>query len=161
LSRHGTCSRDPPSPPPTRSRLRAWCAHGRLQSAPDDTADTSQRTIRAFLKSRTSYDVLPISYRLIVLDTALLVKKSLNILNQNGKRAHMCRPPIANVACRHRLCAAVGLQVIHLCRSAYNLRLHQRHPVLLAESRRSGPGRPVPPEQPSRFVAALLSGDCG
>jgi 5'-AMP-activated protein kinase regulatory gamma subunit len=28
--------------------------------------------------------VLPISYRLIVLDTALLVKKSLNILNQNG-----------------------------------------------------------------------------
>jgi 5'-AMP-activated protein kinase regulatory gamma subunit len=42
------------------------------------------RTIRAFLKARTSYDVLPISYRLIVLDTALLVKKSLNILNQNG-----------------------------------------------------------------------------
>jgi hypothetical protein len=46
-----------------------------------------QRTIRAFLKSRTSYDVLPISYRLIVLDTALLVKKSLNILNQNGEKA--------------------------------------------------------------------------
>lgn len=42
------------------------------------------RIIRAFLKARTSYDVLPISYRLIVLDTALLVKKSLNILNQNG-----------------------------------------------------------------------------
>ncbi|CAO2651975.1 Nn.00g002580.m01.CDS01 [Neocucurbitaria sp. VM-36] len=42
------------------------------------------KTIRAFLKARTSYDVLPISYRLIVLDTALLVKKSLNILNQNG-----------------------------------------------------------------------------
>lgn len=44
-----------------------------------------QRTIRAFLKARTSYDVLPISYRLIVFDTALLVKKSLNILNQNGE----------------------------------------------------------------------------
>jgi len=43
-------------------------------------------TIRAFLKARTSYDVLPISYRLIVFDTALLVKKSLNILNQNGAR---------------------------------------------------------------------------
>ncbi|EDU42982.1 nuclear protein SNF4 [Pyrenophora tritici-repentis Pt-1C-BFP] len=41
------------------------------------------KTIRAFLKARTSYDVLPISYRLIVFDTALLVKKSLNILNQN------------------------------------------------------------------------------
>jgi 5'-AMP-activated protein kinase regulatory gamma subunit len=50
-------------------------------------AQESQRTIRAFLKARTSYDVLPISYRLIVLDTALLVKKSLNILNQNGKRS--------------------------------------------------------------------------
>ncbi|KAF2250869.1 nuclear protein SNF4 [Trematosphaeria pertusa] len=42
------------------------------------------RTIRAFLKVRTSYDVLPLSYRLIVFDTSLLVKKSLNILIQNG-----------------------------------------------------------------------------
>lgn len=36
---------------------------------------------------RTSYDVLPLSFRLIVLDTALLVKKSLNILIQNGEEA--------------------------------------------------------------------------
>lgn len=43
-----------------------------------------QRAIREFLKARTSYDVLPLSYRLIVFDTALLVKKSLNILIQNG-----------------------------------------------------------------------------
>jgi CBS domain-containing protein len=42
------------------------------------------RTIRAFLKVRTSYDVLPLSFRLIVFDTSLLVKKSLNILIQNG-----------------------------------------------------------------------------
>lgn len=42
------------------------------------------RAIRAFLKVRTTYDVLPLSYRLIVLDTALLVKKSLNILIQCG-----------------------------------------------------------------------------
>ncbi|CAN6653954.1 5'-AMP-activated protein kinase subunit gamma [Trichomonascus vanleenenianus] len=40
--------------------------------------------IREFLKSKTSYDVLPVSFRLIVLDTALLVKKSLTILLQNG-----------------------------------------------------------------------------
>jgi hypothetical protein len=134
--------------------LRAWCAHGRLQSAPDDTADTRQRTIRAFLKSRTSYDVLPISYRLIVLDTALLVKKSLNILNQNGKRAISATPPIADVINRHRLCAAVGLQVVHVRRPADDVRLHQRHPVLLAEPRRPTEGRPVSPEQPSRLVAA-------
>ncbi|KAK3700806.1 AMP-activated serine/threonine-protein kinase regulatory subunit [Vermiconidia calcicola] len=42
------------------------------------------RAIRAFLNVRTSYDVLPLSYRLIVFDTALLVKKSLNILIQCG-----------------------------------------------------------------------------
>ena len=36
---------------------------------------------------RTSYDVLPLSFRLIVFDTTLLVKKSLNILLQNGKQA--------------------------------------------------------------------------
>ncbi|KAF2029237.1 CBS-domain-containing protein [Setomelanomma holmii] len=54
------------------------------RSALDKEQIEGLRTIRAFLKARTSYDVLPISYRLIVLDTALLVKKSLNILNQNG-----------------------------------------------------------------------------
>lgn len=42
------------------------------------------QAIRLFLKSKTSYDVLPVSYRLIVLDTSLLVKKSLNILLQNN-----------------------------------------------------------------------------
>ncbi|KAL8763683.1 MAG: hypothetical protein Q9184_000578 [Pyrenodesmia sp. 2 TL-2023] len=42
------------------------------------------RRIRDFLKARTSYDVLPLSFRLIVFDTSLLVKKSLSILIQNG-----------------------------------------------------------------------------
>lgn len=42
------------------------------------------RSIRDFLKKRTSYDVLPLSFRLIILNTDLLVKKSLNILLQNG-----------------------------------------------------------------------------
>lgn len=41
-------------------------------------------SIRTFLNSKTSYDVLPVSYRLIVLDTSLLVKKSLNVLLQNN-----------------------------------------------------------------------------
>jgi hypothetical protein len=44
----------------------------------------SQRAIRNFLKVRTSYDVLPLSFRLIVFDTSLSVKESLNILIQNG-----------------------------------------------------------------------------
>ncbi|KAG5949173.1 hypothetical protein E4U53_006013 [Claviceps sorghi] len=42
------------------------------------------KAIRDFLKVRTSYDVLPLSFRLIVLDTDLLIKKTLNILIQNS-----------------------------------------------------------------------------
>lgn len=53
-------------------------------SAVDREQMEGLRTIRAFLKVRTSYDVLPLSFRLIVFDTSLLVKKSLNILIQNG-----------------------------------------------------------------------------
>ncbi|KAK6585018.1 hypothetical protein PZA11_003242 [Diplocarpon coronariae] len=44
----------------------------------------SPNAIREFLKIRTSYDVLPLSFRLIILNTDLLVKKSLMILLQNG-----------------------------------------------------------------------------
>ncbi|RYP41535.1 hypothetical protein DL767_000962 [Monosporascus sp. MG133] len=40
--------------------------------------------LRDFLRVRTSYDVLPLSFRLIVLDNDLLIKKSLDILVQNG-----------------------------------------------------------------------------
>lgn len=49
------------------------------------SASSSQRSIREFLKVRTSYDVLPLSFRLIVIDTSLLIKKSLNILIQNSE----------------------------------------------------------------------------
>lgn len=44
-----------------------------------------QEGIRDFLKRRTAYDVLPVSFRLIVLDTSLFVRKSLNILVQNSR----------------------------------------------------------------------------
>lgn len=40
--------------------------------------------IRKFLKSKTSFDVLPVSYRVIVFATPLLVKRALNILLQNS-----------------------------------------------------------------------------
>ncbi|KAJ4413644.1 AMP-activated serine/threonine-protein kinase regulatory subunit [Gnomoniopsis sp. IMI 355080] len=39
--------------------------------------------IREFLKVRTSYDVLPLSFRLIMLDNDLLIRTCLNILMQN------------------------------------------------------------------------------
>lgn len=59
-----------------------------ILSLSDEEIDHDQKigikAIRLFLQSKTSYDVLPVSYRLIVLDTSLLVKKSLNILLQNN-----------------------------------------------------------------------------
>lgn len=46
-----------------------------------------QSVMCSFLKQHTAYDVLPVSYRLIVFDTRLLVKKALNALVQNGKNS--------------------------------------------------------------------------
>jgi len=47
----------------------------------------------------------------------------------------------------------MGFKVVHFCRAAHNIRLHQRHTILLAESRRSDKGRPVPLEQSTRYVS--------
>lgn len=44
----------------------------------------SLQSICNFLKARTSYDVLAVSYKLIVLDTKLTLKKALTILNNNN-----------------------------------------------------------------------------
>ncbi|KAK4110680.1 CBS-domain-containing protein [Canariomyces notabilis] len=56
----------------------------RTPTALDKDQMQGLRGIREFLKVRTSYDVLPLSFRLVVLDNDLLIKKSLNILIQNG-----------------------------------------------------------------------------
>ncbi|KAI0491117.1 hypothetical protein F4859DRAFT_520677 [Xylaria cf. heliscus] len=57
-------------------------------AAPMSPIDEEQmqglKGLRDFLRVRTSYDVLPLSFRLIILDNDLLIKKSLNILIQNG-----------------------------------------------------------------------------
>ncbi|CAG8667973.1 7319_t:CDS:10 [Acaulospora morrowiae] len=45
---------------------------------------SARNRVCAFLKQHSSYDVLPVSYRIIVLDTSLLVKKALAALMQNG-----------------------------------------------------------------------------
>lgn len=36
--------------------------------------------LRSFLKDRSSYDVFPVSFRLIVLDSQLKVKKALDVM---------------------------------------------------------------------------------
>ncbi|CAG8950188.1 hypothetical protein HYFRA_00008425 [Hymenoscyphus fraxineus] len=54
-------------------------------SAVDREEQSGLKAIRDFLKIRTSYDVLPLSFRLIILSTDLHVKSSLVILLQNGR----------------------------------------------------------------------------
>ncbi|KAG1833867.1 CBS-domain-containing protein [Suillus variegatus] len=49
-----------------------------------ETHDTALHAIRNLLKGRTSYDAFPVSFRLIVLDTKLNVKKALQCLLLNG-----------------------------------------------------------------------------
>ncbi|KAL4957685.1 hypothetical protein BDW69DRAFT_7777 [Aspergillus filifer] len=70
------------------SYLRSRPPYAMSVSQPERAIDREERqglrAIRNFLKVRTSYDVLPLSFRLIVFDTALSVKESLNILIQNG-----------------------------------------------------------------------------
>src|SRR6266404_2384496 len=50
-----------------------------------ETHDAALYSIRAFLRSRTSYDAFPVSFRLIVLDSQLEVRKALQCLLLNGK----------------------------------------------------------------------------
>lgn len=49
-----------------------------------ESHDTALAAIRSFLKGHTSYDAFPVSFRLIVLDTKLNVKKALQCLLLNG-----------------------------------------------------------------------------
>ncbi|KAF9531978.1 CBS-domain-containing protein [Crepidotus variabilis] len=51
---------------------------------PRDAHEAALVAIRSFLKCHTSYDAFPVSFRLIVLDTKLNVKKALQCLLLNG-----------------------------------------------------------------------------
>jgi len=53
---------------------------------PQDAHDAALAAIRSFLNDHTAYDAFPVSYRLIVLDTKLTVKKALHCLLINGHR---------------------------------------------------------------------------
>ncbi|KAG6879714.1 hypothetical protein C0992_012562 [Termitomyces sp. T32_za158] len=49
-----------------------------------ESHDAALNAIRIFLKAHTAYDAFPVSFRLIVLDTKLNVKKALQCLLLNG-----------------------------------------------------------------------------
>ncbi|KAI0043215.1 CBS-domain-containing protein [Auriscalpium vulgare] len=70
---------------PSARRTRAGSHLPPVQT--QETHDAALHSIRAFLKSRTSYDAFPISFRLIVLDSQLEVKKALQCLLLNGQLA--------------------------------------------------------------------------
>lgn len=83
-----TSSSSPPQPPSNEDHESLL-----LESPSPPAAATAtdleepceiQTHMRSFLKQHTAYDVLPVSYRLIVFDTRLLVKKALGALVQNG-----------------------------------------------------------------------------
>ena len=52
-----------------------------------ESHDNALNVLRNYLKGRTCYDVFPVSFRLIVLDTKLEVKKALQCFLLNGKPA--------------------------------------------------------------------------
>ena len=97
-----------------------------------------QKGIRKFLKARTSYDVMPLSFRLIVFDTTLLVKRSLSILIQNGKFSsrgliRSYEEQALNII-RDCFGTSLGLEDFFFRWTPDHFGLYQCHSVLLAES---------------------------
>ncbi|KAK6512128.1 AMP-activated serine/threonine-protein kinase regulatory subunit [Arthrobotrys musiformis] len=75
---------DPTPPSASTGTVNTNQSGQRKMDVVDEEQRAGLKAIRGFLRLRTSYDVLPVSFRLIVLDTTLLVKQSLAILVQNG-----------------------------------------------------------------------------
>lgn len=83
-----------PSPPrnPRRrgsTRRRAGSHLPPVQS--QETHNAALQQIRAFLQLRSAYDLLPVSFRIIVFDTELEIKKGLDCMVMNCKRIYAHR----------------------------------------------------------------------
>nr|AOR81606.1 Snf4 [Phaffia rhodozyma] len=79
----GLTSGKPRRPSNSQPRLRAR-GHSSVDPSQIPTHEAGMTSIRQFLKGRSSYDVFPVSFRLIVLDNKLMVKKALGVMWQNG-----------------------------------------------------------------------------
>lgn len=66
-------------------RNRSSNHHNNKANRPKDRHLAALNSIRNFLKGRSSYDVLPVSFRVIVLDTKLVVKPALDVMWQAGE----------------------------------------------------------------------------
>jgi hypothetical protein len=87
-------------------------------SSPKLSHDQALDVIRTFLNSQSSYDVFPVSFRLIVLDSMLVVKKAVAAMLQNSRlptvswrpqETHNSRPD------RRRIRAIVELGDLEVC----------------------------------------------
>lgn len=83
----------PVSSPNVRRRgsTRRPRAYSHLPPYSLESHESALAAIRAYLKGRTCYDTFPVSFRLIVLDSKLEVKKALQCLLING--AYVLIPP--------------------------------------------------------------------
>jgi hypothetical protein len=73
----------------TTTRRRAGSQLPPVQG--QESHDNALNMLRNYLKGRTCYDVFPVSFRLIVLDTKLEVKKALQCFLLNGQ-SHQSLP---------------------------------------------------------------------
>lgn len=98
-----------------------------------DSHDAALHAIRSFLKLHTAYDAFPVSFRLIVLDTKLNVKKALQCLLLNGKLPPF-HPDRLLTSRRRRLRPLVEQRQVKFRWHAHRSRYHPSHPVLLPDS---------------------------
>ncbi|KAK0233177.1 CBS-domain-containing protein [Armillaria fumosa] len=101
------------------SNLRKNTSRRRAAShlLPQDGHHTALIAIRSFLKGRTCYDAFPISFRLIVLDTKLNVKRALQCLILNS----VVSAPLWNSETSRFAGMLTVLDIIHLIQHYYNV----------------------------------------
>ncbi|KIM28038.1 hypothetical protein M408DRAFT_329692 [Serendipita vermifera MAFF 305830] len=73
-----------PTPPPKRRKPSQKRVRSNSLAHYADQHTEALGKIRSFLKSRSTYDVFPLSYRLVVLDAKLPVKQALNVMHAAG-----------------------------------------------------------------------------
>ncbi|ODN81999.1 hypothetical protein L202_02327 [Cryptococcus amylolentus CBS 6039] len=116
LSTSQSASSFRPTRRPSTSARRPSTATHRPPPPPRPlTHDEALDSLRAFLKERSSYDVFPVSFRLIVLDTHLKVKKALDVMLLYG----VVSAPLWNTAAAQFAGMFTVQDVIHLIQYYY------------------------------------------
>lgn len=74
-----------------KGSVRRPRAGSHLPPLTQENHESALHSIRQYLKNHTSYDSFPVSFRMIVLDSKLEVKKALQCLLSNGMLLHVHR----------------------------------------------------------------------